>query len=84
MDIRFTPGEWKAKGNGVVVSPDAFICRARMMRSGQGLANARLIAAAPNLFKSLHTLLHIPLKEGPELDAAVADAFAALDKAVNG
>ena len=49
---KHTPGPWKATRNNTGVrSIDALVCRVWMLRSGQGVANAHLIAAAPTLYE---------------------------------
>jgi hypothetical protein len=75
-----TPGPWRvSKDTQSVVSRDAYICRARMMRLGQGVANAYLIAAAPELLDALKDMLEGGL-EGPTSQAIEA-ARAAIAKA---
>ena len=50
---KHTPGPWKVTRNNTGVrSVDAPVCRLWMLRSGQGVANAHLIAAAPDLLEA--------------------------------
>ena len=76
---KHTPGPWRvSKDTQSVVSRDAYICRARMMRMGQGVANAHLIAAAPDLLEALKAIVafNTPLPCGllEEARAAIAKA----------
>jgi hypothetical protein len=64
---KHTPGPWRvSKDTQSVVSRDAYICRARMMRLGQGVANARLIAAAPDQNQEMRR--YLPVLERAESD----------------
>ena len=77
---KHTPGPWKATRNNIGVrSIDAPVCRVWMLRSGQGVANARLIAAAPDLLEALKMMLEGGL-EGPT-PQAIETALAAIAKA---
>ena len=74
---KHTPGPWKATRNNMRVrSIDAPVCRLWMLRSGQGVANARLIAAAPELLEALKAATSFPLS-----DSWVPAALAAIAKA---
>lgn len=58
---KHTPGPWKVTRNNMGVrSIDAPVCRLWMLRSGQGVANAHLIAAAPDLLEVLKALTTNP------------------------
>ena len=71
-----TPGPWHVTRNNTGVrSVDAPVCRVWMLRNGQGIANARLIAAAPELLEALKDALeHIPTTLRGRALAAIAKA----------
>ena len=74
---KHTPGPWKVtRSNMGVRSIDAPVCRLWMMRSGEGVANARLIAAAPDLLEALRAATSFPLSDSwvPAAIAAIAKA----------
>lgn len=80
---KHTPGSWKVTRNNTGVrSIDAPVCRVWMLRNGQGIANARLISAAPDLLDALKMMLEGGL-EGPP-PQAIEDARAAIAKAERG
>ncbi len=64
---KFTPGPWRVSADGIDVGPeDAFApfdgcgcCGSPWMSARDGLADARLIAAAPELYVELRTLAEI-------------------------
>jgi hypothetical protein len=62
--IGYTPGPWRADGF-VIKSVDQFVASAELMRrepfsaaTKESHANARLIAAAPNLLEALKDCVH--------------------------
>lgn len=61
MKTEHTPGPWKVRedyaGAQSVVSADAFLARVGPPNTEQAEANARLIAAAPELLEALQGLL---------------------------
>ena len=74
---KHTQGPWKVTRNNMGVrSIDASVCRVWMLRSGQGVANAHLIAAAPDLIEALKAATSFPLS-----DSWVPAALAAIAKA---
>jgi len=62
---KFTPGPWRVSADGINVGPeDAFApfdgcgcCGSPWMSAKDGLADARLIAAAPDLYEALQAAL---------------------------
>lgn len=50
---KFTPGPWRVANGVQIVSKIHQIAKVWMMRDGEGKANARLIAAAPELHDAL-------------------------------
>jgi len=56
--MEYTGGEWKYNiDSGRVESGKVIICSIRAMMSDTGYANARLIAAAPDLLKALQDMM---------------------------
>ena len=53
----FTPGPWHVANGVQVRSERDQIAKVWMMRNGEGNANARLIAAAPELYEALQLAL---------------------------
>ena len=72
----FTPGPWHVANGVQIRSERDQIARVWMMRSGEGKANARLIAAAPELYSALSRIV-----EGDNSEGAFLEATAALAKA---
>ncbi len=66
MSRAYTPGPWRANGSSVVASPDTFRflfdCKPLRMTLGveECQANARLIAAAPDLLEALEHVRDTP------------------------
>ena len=61
--IKPTPGPWHV-ANGVQIRGEREqIAKVWMMRGGEGKANARLIAAAPDLLEALREIFH-DVKQG--------------------
>lgn len=75
-----TPGPWHVANGCQIRSAKDQIAKAWMMRDGEGQANARLIAAAPELLEALNLVLDNCLDSGG-LAAAHAKARAAIAKA---
>ena len=71
-----TPGPWHVANGCQIRSAKDQIAKAWMMRNGEGLANARLIAAAPELLEALeYAIRQIPeLASVPGVKAAIAKA----------
>ena len=83
---KHTPGPWNVtRTNTGVRSADAFLCRIWMLRNGQGVANARLIAAAPDLLEALKRIYDLPCdcpcEVGDDTVSAYDQALAAIAKA---
>ena len=74
MKSEFTPGPWRTTGPNVRAG-DALICYAMNHHANaetpeaEKLANARLIAAAPDLLLALERLMH-PMADDEDLDYA--------------
>lgn len=94
---KFTPGPWRVSADGINVGPeDAFApfdgcgcCGSPWMSAKDGLSDARLIAAAPDLYEALRSLLDSYLalvnsgdcgNWNPESEREVIAARAALAK----
>lgn len=58
MSAKHTPGPWQVANGIQIRSERDQIAKVWMMRSGEGTANARLIAAAPDLLEALADLKH--------------------------
>lgn len=86
---KFTPGPWTVEGREIKGPQDSGVCVARIPEWGiladvpdQGPANARLIAAAPDLLEALGSLVAICENEGfPHLGNILPKARAAIAKA---
>ncbi len=83
-----TPGPWTVRGNSIVAdeTDDRLEMRVRIHSGNRDdiKANARLIAAAPDLLAALRTLLDIPsgqYSECGEYEPAAAAARAAIARA---
>ena len=86
MKTQHTPGPWKEDKYGCVIDAGGrVVCNEFCTTSiplAESLANARLIAAAPELLEALENLLrnaydkarYIAMLEGPEQDIAAAEA----------
>lgn len=76
--IKPTPGPWHV-ANGVQIRGEREqIAKVWMMRGGEGNANARLIAAAPELLEALQFVM---TASGEQLSTAFEQAQAAIAKA---
>lgn len=72
--MKHTPGDWEyIKMTGRVVSGDVRICGINGFMSDTGNANARLIAAAPDLLEALENLVR---SNAPEHVIAAENAIA--------
>ncbi len=81
-DTKFTPGPWHVANGVQIRSQQDQIAKVWMMRNGEGNANARLIAAAPELYEALHgTLDWLASYPGFGSEQAWLKAHAALAKA---
>ena len=56
---KHTPGPWLFVAGNQIRSAAHQIARIWMMRNGEGLANARLIAAAPELLEALSGVVNL-------------------------
>ena len=77
-----TPGPWEVQGD-LVVRPDGYSvaeCQAQEV-DGQYYANARLIAAAPDLLEALGQCLEVMDEYHVNHDPAFSNATAAIAKA---
>lgn len=58
---KHTPGPWEISrfehGQAAIRSDEGYICTAYMASNGKAKANAHLIAAAPELYEALKSLL---------------------------
>jgi hypothetical protein len=88
MEAGHTPGPWTAqasqwRGTLCVMAPTGWVCgelfNADDITFAEANANARLIAAAPDLLDALQMAKHIVLAEGTREQAD--QVFAALEKA---
>ena len=80
-----TPGPWHVANGCQIRSAKDQIAKAWMMRNGEGLANARLIAAAPELLEALEEIVSAADGDGwSQLDADLRKARAAIAKAKGG
>ena len=66
---KHTPGPWAIRNGVQIRSERDQIAKVWMMRQGEGKANARLIAAAPELLEALKTLVHEVSSQPGSLDA---------------
>ena len=82
-EMKPTPGPWHV-ANGVQIRGEREqIAKVWMMRGGEGNANARLIAAAPELLEALAEVVNAADGEGwSQLDPSLSKARAALAKAL--
>ena len=85
-ETKHTPGPWKAVRNEVHVGGRricAYVTSGASLGIGPDLersyANARLIAAAPDLLEALQMAKHIVANEGT--DEQMAQVFSAIEKA---
>lgn len=79
---KHTPGPWHAANGCQIRSAKDQIAKAWMMRNGEGLANARLIAAAPELLEALAEIVSAADGAGwDQLDPSFSKARAAIAKA---
>lgn len=77
-----TPGPWHVANGCQIRSAKDQIAKAWMMRNGEGLANARLIAAAPEMLEALEEIVSAADGDGwSQLDADLRKARAAIAKA---
>lgn len=81
---KHTPGPWSVDVHRNVLGPDGKMVAFPCIQDGQNeVANARLIAAAPELLKSLIEIL--PMAKDslshPNLSVEILDAIAAITKA---
>ncbi len=92
MIAKHTPGRWgELNGEILAGDDDVFICDASEGKTATGLlpidertANARLIAAAPELLAALEAMFDKYGNKNPKLDCEVlANARAAIAKATN-
>ena len=56
-ETKHTPGPWRVANGVQIRSQRDQIAKIWMMRNGEGNANARLIAAAPELLEALQTVV---------------------------
>ena len=80
MGSKHTPGPWHVANGVQVRSEKDQLARVWMMRTGEGKANARLIAAAPELLEAIEELLSATQHLNP-CPATVEKARAAIAKA---
>lgn len=86
MTAKHTPGPWLTNV-GVSTVPRIIVPRGALVATTEGSplaardANARLIAAAPELFTALQTLTALCIAQDINLGPAVANASAVLAKA---
>ena len=74
-----TPGPWHVANGCQIRSAKDQIAKAWMMRNGEGLANARLIAAAPEMLEALEEIVCAADGDGwSQLDADLRKARAAI------
>lgn len=57
MKAQHTPGPWHLNGRTTIETEDLFIASAYYQTSDGGEANARLIAAAPDLLQALQKIV---------------------------
>jgi hypothetical protein len=80
---KHTPGPWSFTFGTQVRSKFDMIAKVWMMRDGEGIANAQLIAAAPDLLAALQSAICIIVNEcdTDEYPKHIADIRAAISKA---
>lgn len=79
---QFTPGPWILGGcSGRMVRPDAFYGGDGFISDVDTIANARLVAAAPNLYAACREVADCSPRDRLRFRAAIAMAHAALAKA---
>jgi hypothetical protein len=80
MNTQHTPGPWHTAGDqGVQIRSEKHqIAKVWTMRGNEWKANARLIAAAPDLLEALQ---HLMVAHGEQLDYAFQQAQEAIAKA---
>lgn len=78
---KHTPGLWHVANGCQIRSEKHQIARAWMMRNGEGMANARLIAAAPDLLEALEELKCELILSDVDMDYIESHFRKALDKA---
>lgn len=71
-DVKHTPGPWHVANGCQIRGAKDQIAKAWMMRNGEGLANARLIAAAPELLNALEAITEAYDTSLPEYKVARA------------
>lgn len=64
MSKQHTPGPWHVSNGVQIRSAKHQICKVWMMRNGEGNANARLIAAAPELLQALQDIVENSSDQG--------------------
>ena len=84
-----TPGPWKQQCFLVTSETGDWVCHTGMgnlppSRSTESEANARLIAAAPNLLKALRDIIELTVLKGHTLAAAQIIADEALSRSQTG
>ena len=81
MTTKYTPGPWHIANGVQIRSNRDQIAKIWMMRGGEGRANARLIAAAPDLLEALIELADCGAEAWGEDRPCVKWARAAIAKA---
>lgn len=84
MTAQHTPGPWHVANDVQIRSEKHQIAKVWMMRNGEGNANARLIAAAPDLLEALQMLADVDFgacEWRGEAEIAAIKARAAISKA---
>ena len=72
-NVKHTPGPWHVANGCQIRGAKDQIAKAWMMRNGEGLANAKLIAAAPELLEALEEAVAcgmVPISSATEGGAA--------------
>jgi hypothetical protein len=59
MTARHTPGPWKVSDNGEVYAVDSGDSICMVLLGPNGISNARLIGASPDLAEALHGVVRI-------------------------
>ena len=77
---KHTPGPWHVASGCQIRSAKDQIAKAWMMRNGEGLANAHLLAAAPELLEALELMIDTH-DEGGWPTASITIARAVITKA---